>query len=255
MIDIHSHILPGIDDGSKDFHTTIEMLKNAVKCGTKEIVATPHYCIGYGETPYNKVKEMVQELNVKVKTAGIDIDIFHGQEVYYSNNMIKDYEEGIIGTINDSKYMLYELPMREFPEDALDTLYEMQLKGLTLIMAHPERYKIIIEKPERINDFIEEGILLQMNAGSIEGKFGKEVKKTAEILLKNNVYNFIGSDAHGIGSRCTGINYALDECSKIDINIKDHFYESSNNMLNNKNVSFEGQKIKPKKSIFSFFRK
>ena len=151
--------------------------------------------------------------------------------------------------------MLYELPMREFADDTFDILYEMQLKGLTLIMAHPERYKPIMEKPERINEFIDEGILLQMNAGSIEGKFGKEVKKTAEILLKHNVYNFIGSDAHGIGSRNTGINYAIDECSKIDINIKNLFYESSNNMLNDKNVAFEGEKIKVKKSIFSFFRK
>lgn len=255
MIDIHSHIIAGVDDGSKNKETTIEMLKRAEKDGTKKIVATPHYCIGYGETSYTEVKEMVVDLNKDVDELGLDIKIYHGQEVYFSNNMVRDYEEGVTGTINDSKYMLFELPMGSFDEETFDVLYEMQLKGLKLVMAHPERYKPIIDNPAIINDFIEEGFLFQLNAGSIEGKFGKSVKKTAEILLENSIYNFIGSDAHDLNSRTTGISEALKTVSKLNKEAKEIFLDSAEKMLNNEEIEFIGKKIKGKKSLFSFLSK
>ena len=169
MIDIHSHILPGIDDGSKNINMTLHMIKMAVKSGTKDIVATPHFCRGYGETPYDEVKKLVKEFNKLAKGEGLDLNIHYGQEVYYSEQIIDDYKSGLIGTINDSRYMLIELPMRSFDSDTLEVIYELQVKGVIPILAHPERYRPIIEKPERINKFIKEGFLFQMNSGSIEG--------------------------------------------------------------------------------------
>lgn len=255
MIDIHSHIIANIDDGAKDFDTSIQMIKIAEKNGTSKIIATPHYCVGYGETPYNEVKEIVSKLRESIKELNLNIELYHGQEVYLSTSTIEDYEDGIIGTINDGNYMLFELPMRSFDEETFDIIHEMKIKGVRLIMAHPERYKPIMDKPEVINDFIEEGILFQLNLGSIEGKFGKTVKKTAEILLQNNIYNFTGSDAHDLKIRNTNLTKGLEELSKISEKAYTHFLESSERMLNSEEVRFIGNKIKGKKSLFSLFKK
>lgn len=254
MIDIHSHILPGIDDGSKNINMTLHMIKMAVESGTKDIVATPHFCRGYGEKPYNEVKNLVGEFNKLAKGEGLDINIHYGQEVYYSEQIIDDYKSGLIGTINDSRYMLIELPMRSFDSDTLEVIYELQVKGIIPILAHPERYRPIIEKPERINKFINEGFLFQMNAGSIEGQFGNSVKKTAEILLANNIYNFIGSDAHNDTNRCTGIDRGIELVKKKSKINEELFRESSRRLLNNEDIEFIGEKAKEKKGIFSFLK-
>ena len=111
MIDIHSHILPGIDDGSKNMEMTIEMLKTAEKCGTQEIIATPHYLLEYGEARIDEVKEYVKELNLVLIEKGINIKVYSGQEVYFTENIVNDYENGNIGTLNDSRYMLIEFDM------------------------------------------------------------------------------------------------------------------------------------------------
>lgn len=107
MIDIHSHILPGIDDGSKDMEMTLEMLRNAEKDGTREIVATPHYLLEYGEATISEVKSLVQEVNSIINKECINIKVYSGQEVYFNENIINNYLEGKIGTINDSRYILY----------------------------------------------------------------------------------------------------------------------------------------------------
>ena len=226
----------------------------AHKSGTKDIVATPHFCRGYGETTYDEVKNLVEEFNKLAKGEGLDINIHYGQEVYYSEQIIDDYKSGVIGTINNSRYMLIELPMRSFDRDTLEVIYEIQVKGVIPILAHPERYRPIIEKPERINKFIKEGFLFQMNAGSIEGQFGNSVKKTAEILLANNIYNFIGSDAHNDTNRCTGIANGIELAKKKSKINKELFRESGRRLLNNEDIDFIGESIKEKRGIFSFLK-
>ena len=254
MIDIHSHILPGIDDGAKNINMTLRMIKMAEKSGTKDIVATPHFCRGYGETPYDEVKKLVEEFKKLTKREGLGINLHYGQEVYYSEEIINDYKSGLIGTINNSRYMLIELPMRSFDSETLEVIYELQVTGIIPILAHPERYRPIIEKPERINKFIKEGFLFQMNAGSIEGQFGNNVKKTAEILLANNIYNFIGSDAHNDTNRCTGIDRGIELAKKKNKINEELFRESGRRLLNNEDIEFIGEKVKEKKGIFSFLK-
>lgn len=259
MIDIHSHIIPGIDDGSKDMEMTLEMLRNAERDGTKEIVATPHYLLEYGEATFKEVKLLVEEINSLVKKEGIDIKIYPGQEVYFTENIIENYMEGNIGTINDSRYMLIEFSMHRFDENIFDILYELQVRNIVPIIAHPERYKPFREQPSLINDFIDEGYLFQMNAGSIEGKFGESVKKTASLFLENHIYNFIGSDAHDINNRTTGLQKTMDILKEKSGNKEDIdtciFEASSKKLLNNETIEFLGKKIITKKSLFSFFKR
>jgi len=253
IVDIHSHIIPGIDDGSKNMEMTLEMIRNAEKEGTKEMVATPHYLLEYGEATIIDVKNHVKEINMLLENEKIDVKIYSGQEVYFTEKIIEDYLEGNIGTINDSRYMLIEFPMDKFDENTFDILYELQVRDIVPIIAHPERYKFFIENPSLINEFINQGYLFQVNAGSIEGKFGQNVKKTTDLFLTNNIYNFIGSDAHNIKSRNTGLKNAMDLIEK-GMN-KNIFQDSSEKILKNMDIKFLGERIKGKKSIFSFFKK
>jgi len=248
MIDIHSHILYGIDDGSKSLSMTLEMIKNAEKDGTSKLVATPHYCRGYGETEYCEVKNMLCNLKEIVKKEKINVELFHGQEVYYEKNILEFYDEGLIGTINDTMYMLIELPMNKFDSEPLDVIYELRIKGIVPILAHPERYIPFIKEPSKINDFIKEGFLFQVNSGSLTGQFGKQVKKTAQIFIDNNIYNFMGSDAHNDNNRVTGLSRAM-KC----VENKKLFEESSNKLLKNEEIKFIGECVKKKSKFFSLF--
>lgn len=250
MIDIHSHILPGIDDGSKSIEMTLDMIKRAEREGLKNIVATPHFRRGCFEITYNEVKDLVLKINKLLESEGIDIKVHAGQEVYFSEKIIDDFEEGIIGTINDGKYMLIEFPMRKIPKEAADYMYELKLRGVTPIIAHPERYSEVISNVEVLNQFIDEGCLFQLNAGSVRGDFGKDVKKTAEKLIKYGVYSFIGSDAHNNKSRNTGILEESQEVFKKNSYLEEVFLDNSKKLLNNEDISYEGSKLKKKKFFF-----
>lgn len=127
MIDIHSHILPKIDDGAEN------------------IAATPHYCTGYGTTSITEVKDYVNKLNCLIEEKKIKIEIYSGQEVYLNEHTVENYLEGNIGTINDSKYMLIECPINKFNDDIFDIIYEFKIRGIVHIIAHPERYITVID--------------------------------------------------------------------------------------------------------------
>ncbi len=213
MVDIHCHILNGVDDGAKDNDMSIDMLKKARQAGINQIVLTPHYYRGRYDVEFEEIKEEFIKLKMLARVNRIDIEMYLGQEVYYTDKIVQYYEEGIIGTINESRYMLIELPMIEFDIDEIvEQLYELRVRGIVPIIAHPERYKPFIKKPHLINKLIEEGCLFQLNARAITDGFGKEVKKLANTYLKNNIYSFIGSDAHrDRGSRSTEIKDVFQE--------------------------------------------
>lgn len=250
MIDMHSHIINGIDDGSKSIEMTINMLKKAEQSGTTDIIATPHFMRGRFEVEYNEVLKKVEELKGISRENNIDINIYAGQEVYYSRKLLEYYNDKIIGTINNSKYMLIELPMLEFNiEEVINTIYELQIRGITPIIAHPERYKPFIKKPSMINALIKEGMLFQLNAGSIAGDFGKDVKKTATKYLEYNIYSVVGSDAHRDRGRDTDMREALNI---LEEDKKEEFINNGRAILENKDVDFKGTTVKEKKFLGIF---
>lgn len=250
IIDIHSHIIPNIDDGAKNLEMTLEMLKNAEKDGTRKIVATPHYYRGYGEANIDEVKDYVYKLNNLVNEHGINLEIYGGQEVYYSDYIMRDLKSSLIGTINDSRYMLIELNFIRLERNIFNMIYELQISNIIPIIAHPERYLYLIEKPYYINKFIKEGCLFQLDVGSLEGKFGRQVRKTSEIFTFNGIYNFIGSDAHDNKNRNTGLSNSINLASRKNNKIKDIFKISSERLLKNKLIGFKGDKIKEKSFYF-----
>lgn len=249
MIDIHSHIIPKIDDGAKNLDISLKLLQIARDNGTKGIVATPHYYKGFYNFEYNNIGKEVEELKEMAKDNFIDIDIYYVQEICFFQGMFKELEEGRIGTINGTKYILIEFPLDEFSKNIFDEIYELQIRGIQPIIAHPERYKIFKDKPEEINKFIEEGYLFQLNSGSILGEFSKETRKTAEIFLKNNVYSFVGSDAHNLERRTTSLGNVIKALDSIYI---DEYNKNGIEMLKNNEIKFSGEKVQKKKKFIFF---
>ena len=198
--------------------------------------------IGYAGSIKNAIK--------LAKENSININIYSGQEVYYSRNILEYYNQGMIGTINNTRYMLIEFPMLEFNiEEAINTLYELQIRGIVPIIAHPERYKQFIKNPSQINLLIKEGMLFQVNAGSINGDFGRDVKKTAIKYLNNNIYSFIGSDAHRDKGRNTDIKNVIEI---LEYNQRKSFINNGKAMLKNEEIEFRGIPIKEKKFLGIF---
>lgn len=256
MVDLHSHLIYGIDDGSKSREMTLNMLRQAVLGGTTKLVLTPHYMPGYFEVPREEVKEKAELVRSLAKEENLNIDIYCGQEVYYTSNILENYNNGYIGTINNSRYMLIEFNMRDFSsKEAIENIYELQLKGIVPVIAHPERYRKFIKNPSLINEFIREGFLFQLNLGSITGEFGKEVQKNAETYMKNKIYSFIGSDAHRDTKRNPNIEGGVQAIRKLDKNYFNYLLDSGENLLINKEVKYKGNLIKEKKGLFGIFNK
>lgn len=254
MIDIHSHIIPGIDDGSDSIETTLKMMKIAEESGLTKMVATSHYFRGRFENSIDDIAKKAQELNKVFKEKFVNIEVIPGQEVFIDNYTLEAYKNGVIGCIQNTNYMLVEFDMGTLPENASDILYELQVSGIKPIIAHPERYGYIQEDIYKINDLIDEGIYFQINAGSVTGVFGKTVQKTAVKLIENNIVSFIASDAHTTGRRCPGYKYALNEISKFDKSMARNFVKNADYLIENGNIRNTARKLKRKKGFFSFFK-
>lgn len=256
MIDFHSHILHGVDDGSKDEDMTVCMLKLAESSGTRGIVATPHFFRGRFQVPHVEVEKEVAKLKTIAKEKGINIEIYCGQEVYYTSRILESFQCGDIATIENSRYMLIEFSLGGFSVDeVINDVYELQLKGIVPIIAHPERYKTFIEAPELINKFIEEGFLFQLNTGSITGDFGRSVKKTAELFVKHKIYSVIGSDAHRADVRTTDMTLGVRAIEKIKPGYIKDMENISQEILKNNRVNFQGERIKKPRGIMSLFKR
>lgn len=200
-IDIHSHIIPGIDDGARDESVALKMLKMAQQSGTGHIIATPHYVYGNTRYGFATIIEKCEALNRLAASAGINITVYPGCEVFITPELIELYEQGLIGTLANSCYMLVEFPMMSIPSYTDNVLYNLQLKGITPIIAHPERYSEIQYDSERLKSFIDRGILAQVNSGSITGVYGRESKKSVMRIIKEGLVQFVASDAHSASGR------------------------------------------------------
>lgn len=252
MIDIHSHILPGIDDGADTIEASIEMLKAVQADGVKIIFATPHYYRGCYENDYEQVNKYINEIKnyIEEMNCEVTMEILPGQEVFVNNYTLDLYKAGIIGTLNNTRYMLVELPCDYLKISTLDVLYELRILGVVPVIAHPERYSYIIEKPSRINQLITEGCLFQINTGNIYGGANKQAKRTAEILIKHGICDFIASDIHRIGNSYSKVRLAYDKVTKNNKTLGERLLENMQKLIDNIKIENPGEKIKDKRSIF-----
>lgn len=215
MIDMHSHILPGIDDGSRSVDETFNLLKEAYKAGFSIIVSTSHYFLGHYEAEEKVRKSYIDAIAQKLPGVISDLQICLGSEIYITNEMISLIEEKKASTINGTKYVLFELPFEHQASNLKDIVYNLLGHNYIPIIAHPERYKYVQKDPNILLDLIEIGVLFQSNFASIIGWYGKEPKKTVKQLLENNFIHFLASDVHRQESIYPQMPVILEELKKI----------------------------------------
>ncbi|WP_028273561.1 tyrosine-protein phosphatase [Atopococcus tabaci] len=215
MIDLHCHILPGLDDGAQTMEVSLDMARAAVKEGITHILATPHHKAYSWENDKQTVLQKTAELQKELDAREIPLTIFPGQEVRMFGELPEDIEQGTIQFIDEqNQYLLVEFPSSSIPHYTERLFYELQAMNVTPIIVHPERNRVIQENPEKLKEFIEKGALSQLTAASYTGGFGKTIKKLSYQLIEANLVHFIASDAHNVTNRLFHMQEAHDLLAK-----------------------------------------
>lgn len=210
LVDIHTHILPAVDDGARTLDESLAMLNMASADGTTIIVATPHAA---QVTPEN-IRAGVARLQAAAQ--GIDIRILAGSEVKFSASLADDYKAGTLVTIADSGYVLVEFPFsREWTSLVHTSLYALQLAGAIPIVAHAERYPGVQHNPAILIELARMGIPIQVNAGSLLGDDGENARRTAERLLQAGLVHILASDGHRLDKRKPMLRDAFDRVAQL----------------------------------------
>ena len=241
MIDFHSHILPNIDDGSRSIEETFNLIKEAKNVGFEAIISTSHYMEKYYETNAPEREVWINAIYENLQAKNIDINLYLGNEIYLSENIIKLLEEGKASTINDTSYVLFEMPLNAEPMNLYDVIYEMMQYKLVPILAHPERYSFVQKEPELIYDLIEKGVLMQANFGSILGIYGEKAQMIVRKFFESNMIHFLGTDVHRQNSIYPKVPEALVEITKIigDEKVKELTKINPRLVLHNKKIEID----------------
>lgn len=260
MIDFHTHILPNIDDGSRSIEETFNLINEAKNVGFEAIISTSHYIEEYYETNAPEREVWINAIYENLQAKNIDIKLYLGNEIYISENIIKLLEEGKASTINDTSYVLFEMPLNVEPMNLYDVIYEMMQYKLVPILAHPERYSFVQKEPELIYDLIEKGVLMQANYGSILGIYGEKPKMIVRKFLESNMIHFLGTDVHRQNTIYPKVPEALVEIKQIvgEEKLKELTTINPRLALHNKKIDIETPrkvKLTLKEKIIMNFKK
>lgn len=256
MIDIHSHILPSVDDGSKDMEMSIEMARMYLENRIGKVIATPHYIEGIDNNSREDNRARLEELKLELKKQQIDLEVLLGNEVLVSLEMLEKLDRGEISTLNGSRYVLIEFPMFDIPMYTEDIIYELLIKGYVPIIAHPERNLRIMEDPNILYNYIKNGALAQLNLPSLEGKYGNKIKETAKILLRHNMIHFVATDSHSNRNRSPNVDRSLDILRSIvsRAEFRNLTLRNPQSIVEDNVIDIEGpEEYIKSKSIFGFF--
>jgi len=198
MVDIHCHILYGVEDGPKTIEEAVVLSRKLTEKGVSKVIATPHFIGDYDLKPTPEcVNKLISQLNGELHNQGIELSIYPGMEGFASDDTVDRIKNGEILTLNNSKYVLIEFSFENIPKYMSNLLFSMQLEGYIPIIAHPERYSLQYRRSGIIKEAVEKGALIQVNSGSLMGYHGKEVRKEAIRLIKEGMVHLIANDAHG----------------------------------------------------------
>lgn len=200
MIDLHCHILPGVDDGSRSMEETVAILKKAEKEGFTQICFTPHYAEPNYVSTKSQNMEILREVKARMEEEKIEIELQLGNEIFIQQNMEQLLESGEIATLANTHYVLIELPMYQMlPQEIVKRMLDaVREKGFKIVIAHPERYRYFQIAPERILDYVGDDVIFQGNYASILGVYGRDTEKAIKKLLKINMIHYLSSDVHQI---------------------------------------------------------
>jgi protein-tyrosine phosphatase len=221
LIDIHSHILPGLDDGARTWEESLQMARMAVEDGIKIMVATPHLYGGRSIdaeqiNPKEVILATLAQFREKLAEENIPLEVMPGCDFPLSFESLQLLDQGLALTINDAKrYLLLELPDTSLPPGIEDICFQLQSKGLTPIITHPERHFLIQEVPQKLKRLIDLGCLAQMTGNSLTGWFGRRVKKISRQMVKAGYIHLLATDAHNTRKRPPVLSQAVKELARL----------------------------------------
>ncbi len=260
MIDIHSHILPDVDDGSQSFEESVEMLQVAKNDGVEAMVATPHVFSHLGKVKdVEKFRNIFSEFKKKTDDLDLGIKIISGSENYFVSDLREKLREfPDVLSINNSDYFLLEFPMNFIFPGTKEFIYNILNDGHIPVICHPERNTNIQANPSILYEFLVAGALVQLDSGSVRGDFGCDAKDSANTLLKNNLVHSIASDCHDVGLRPPGLSSIKKILNWMEEDkIKLFLEDVPEAIINNEGIPDIGRLKDPleSKSFFNIFRK
>jgi protein-tyrosine phosphatase len=204
MVDLHSHVLPGLDDGPPTLAGSLELARMAAGSGTRLMVATPHVRSDY-DVEVAEIPSRVAELNAELERIDLPLRVVAGAEVAVPKLLQLPEQELRAACLGESNYLLVESPYTDAVSQLEEMLFRLQLMGLRPILAHPERSRLFQRQPERLARMVESGVLTSVTAASLSGRFGQAVRDFALRLFRQRLVHNVASDAHDTESRAPGM--------------------------------------------------
>lgn len=215
MIDLHAHLLPAVDDGPVDMEESLAMVRMGWEEGISTICVTPHLLGIPNQELIDLLLTSFEGFKDRILSDGPPVKLVFGSEIYFQPEIEKILVFPCLTLNGTGKYLLVEFPMQGIPPGAEKTSFQLITHGIVPIVAHPERSLSVLRNESTLYPFIRSGALIQVNAGSLEGKFGKQVKKTALSLLKRGFVHLIGSDAHNSADRPVSLRRAVEIAAQV----------------------------------------
>lgn len=251
LIDLHCHILPELDDGSKSIEESLKLAHEAVADGIGYILATPHHLDRHYINHARDVQIAVDEFQGVLDEQQIPLTIFPGQEVHLNGDLAERLDD-LLGIDSAMNYLLVEFPHEQVPEYATDLFFQLSLQGITPVIAHPERNAQIQKQPELLYQFIADGALGQLTSTSLIGTFGKKVQRFSEELIENGMVHVLSSDAHALPNREFKLREAFQALDRLDRSYGPQFYENAKHLLNGEPIEHRIELMPIEKKRFLF---
>ncbi len=215
MIDLHCHIIPGVDDGPAATEEAVAMAMAAVQDGIRTIVATPHSTVWAFAGCEGATRRKVAALGAELASLGVELELLAGIEAHVTPDLPALFARGHVFTLNASRYILVEFPFDVVPDFGEQTLFELQLRQLVPVIAHPERNSAIARNPGILHRLVSRGMLVQVTSGSLLGDFGRRTQQTAELLVAHGLVHIIASDAHSAKWRLPRLSEAAARVAQL----------------------------------------
>ncbi|MEK8126911.1 CpsB/CapC family capsule biosynthesis tyrosine phosphatase [Paenibacillus filicis] len=239
MIDIHTHILPGIDDGAADEALAVQMAQAAQQEGIHTLIATPHHANGKYSNPGMHVRHDVDTLNRLLEAQGVAVKVLAGQEVRINRELLDDLQAGGTIGLHDTQYLLLELPTSDVPSYTEELIHELRIQHRIPIIAHPERNSVLAAHPDKLAHLIEAGALSQLTSHSVNGAFGRKLQKLCLDWCGQGLAQFVSSDAHNLGNRAFGLGQAYSligrECGRT---MEEYLRDNAERLLEREEIPF-----------------
>ncbi|WP_411843761.1 tyrosine-protein phosphatase [Salinicoccus sp. HZC-1] len=262
MIDIHNHVLIGVDDGPQSEEEATNLLKQAIENGITDIIVTPHHYSGDFINLKSKIMEKMEEITYIIKKHHLDIKLYPGQEIRINGDLVNELESGVNLPLNQTQYVLVEFSFTEIVSYAENLFFDLQMKGYTPVIAHPERCRPMAKDPNKLYELIEKGAIGQLTAGSVCGALGEGMQETSLKMIEHNLVHVVASDAHHSTMRPFMLKEAYQVIEeRLGAEYVEYLNQNAEAILNNKEVKVRSPKqietknkgAKKKKKFFGLF--